>query len=112
MSGQEHRAYTRFLLRTGSCVLAGEGAGAIHDLSLGGMFISYPGAFPEGTTFNIELRLGDQEIPAKAVVRRCVPGKGMGIEFVEMPAPVRARLKMFLMEQVGDKARVVMPPPE
>lgn len=110
MGDRENRSYQRFLIRTGSCLLCGEGSGAIRDLSVGGMFIAYPGAFPVGTTFDIELRLGDQEIPVGGIVRRCIPGEGMGIEFQDMSSAVRARLKTFLVERIDDRARIVIPP--
>ncbi len=110
MTGKENRAFPRFLVSTDTCAIYGEGAGAIRDLSLGGVFVVDPEPFPIGTSLNIELRFGDHAIPAQGVVRRSVPGVGMGIQFLEISPAVRARLKLYLLDQVGERARVQFPP--
>ncbi len=107
---KDKRAYPRFLVTSDASVIYGEGTGSILDLSVGGCFVADPSPFPVGMKVDIELRLGEQAIPAQGVVRRSVPGRGMGLQFLGMPPAVRGRLKMFLLEQVGDRARILMPP--
>jgi len=63
------------------------------DLSTRGMFINTSQTFPEGAVLNIRFRLGrsDVEISARAEVRYCLPGVGVGVEFVDIsPEAVHA----------------------
>ena len=63
------------------------------DLSTRGMFINTGRELPEGAVLNIRFRLGisDVEIRARAEVRYCLPGVGVGVEFIEIsPAAVEA----------------------
>ena len=56
------------------------------DLSAQGMFINTAREFPEGAVLNVRFRLGISgvEIRARAEVRYCLPGVGVGVEFVEI----------------------------
>ena len=63
------------------------------DLSTRGMFINTSRAFPEGAVLNVRFRLGisNVEIRARAEVRYCLAGVGVGVEFVEIaPTAVQA----------------------
>jgi hypothetical protein len=56
------------------------------DISTRGMFINTRRNFPEGAVLNVQFRLGQTgtQITTRAEVRYCLPGVGVGIEFVEI----------------------------
>jgi PilZ domain len=56
------------------------------DISTRGMFINTTRTFPQGAVLNVQFRLGQggEQIAARAEVRYCLPGVGVGIEFVEI----------------------------
>jgi PilZ domain len=56
------------------------------DVSTQGMFINTSRNFPEGAVLNVQFRLGQTgaEIITRAEVRYCLPGVGVGVEFVEI----------------------------
>ncbi len=62
------------------------------DLSTRGMFLNTSRNFPEGAVLNVRFRLAksDVEISMRAEVRYCLPGVGVGIEFVDI-SPEAAR---------------------
>ena len=56
------------------------------DLSIQGMFINTPAQLPVGSVLKLHFRLvhcGD-ELNVRAEVRHCVPGVGVGVEFVDL----------------------------
>ena len=70
----------------------------VRSLSLGGMFISTknPPAVGEIVKLLVDLPMG--ELRARAIVRRSIPGKGMGIEFISMLHGDRARLHLMMKQ--------------
>jgi PilZ domain len=63
------------------------------DISTRGMFINTTHNFPEGAVLNVTFRLGHSgaQISTRAEVRYCLPGVGVGVEFVDIsPAAVKA----------------------
>ena len=63
------------------------------DLSPQGMFINTPRHFPVGAVLKICFRLSRQDVVvhARAEVRYCLPGVGVGVEFFELsPEATRA----------------------
>ena len=71
------------------------------DLSLHGMFVNTSTHFPEGAIVNLRFRLTQTnvEVQTRCEVRYCLPGIGIGVEFVGLEAKaVRAiakELKFF-----------------
>ena len=61
-----------------------EVAARLPDVSPGGMFINTPYRFPEGAVLNLRFRLSitGAEINTRCEVRYCMPGVGVGVEFV------------------------------
>jgi PilZ domain len=63
------------------------------DVSTRGMFINTSRKFPEGAVLNVNFRLAitGVEIHSRCEVRYCLPGVGVGVEFVDIsPESVRA----------------------
>jgi len=58
------------------------------NLSLKGMFINTGIAFPEGSILKLSFRLArtGAKIATRCEVRYCLPGAGLGVEFVGLPA--------------------------
>jgi hypothetical protein len=70
------------------------------DLSLQGMFIPTSRSFPEGAVLKIRFRLArsQYDVNARGEVRYCLPGVGIGIEFVEISAEARRAIKEELRD--------------
>ncbi len=71
-----------------------------ETLGLGGLFLHTPDPPSEGSIIELLFDLKAGEVRARAVVRHHVPGKGMGVQFVQMQAADRARLNQFLSKYV------------
>jgi hypothetical protein len=71
------------------------------DLSLHGMFVNTSTHFPEGPIVNRRFRLTqtDLEVQTRGEVRYCLPGTGIGVEFVglssEASRAIEQELKVF-----------------
>ena len=54
------------------------------DISSTGMFITASGGFSEGTVLNLKFRLAvtGVEVCTRCEVRYCLPGVGIGVEFI------------------------------
>jgi hypothetical protein len=65
------------------------------DLSSRGMFIQTPRHFPEGAVLKVRFRLARSryEVNARAEVRYCLPGVGIGVEFIEIPSEARLAIE-------------------
>lgn len=57
------------------------------DISAHGMFINIAKRFPEGAILKLRFRLtrSGVEVHARAEVRYCLPGVGIGVEFIGLP---------------------------
>jgi hypothetical protein len=68
------------------------------DLSVQGMFIQTTHRFPEGAVLKIRFRLARSlyEVIARGEVRYCLPGVGLGIEFVEISSQARHAIEKEL----------------
>ncbi len=73
----------------------------VASLSLGGLFIETAEPAPMGDTLQVQFDIPDGAVRAKAVVRRSIKGKGMGIEFTELPAAARSGLIKLLQSCSG-----------
>ena len=63
---------------------------AVHppDISPKGMFINTPVHFPEGSVLKVSFRLArsNHRIETRCEVRYCMPGLGVGVEFIGIAA--------------------------
>lgn len=67
----------------------------VPDISTGGMFINTSRRFPEGAVLDLRFRLEftGAEIQTRGEVRYCLPGVGVGVEFIGIPeSAIRAIL--------------------
>jgi hypothetical protein len=74
------------------------------DISSRGMFINTRHHFPEGAVLNVQFRLGQTgaEVTTRAEVRYCLPGVGVGVEFVSISKEALEAIERevnFLQEQ-------------
>ncbi len=77
----------KLVVEWGSAVLRAE----VYDLSAGGMFLRMPQPLWVGATFTAKMALVEP-LEVDCVVRRVVPGHGMGVEFVKLPGEAGTRL--------------------
>jgi hypothetical protein len=70
------------------------------DLSVQGMFIQTARRFPEGAVLKIRFRLARSlyEVIARGEVRYCLPGVGIGIEFLEISPKARRAIQEELQD--------------
>jgi hypothetical protein len=70
------------------------------DLSVKGMFVQTAKTFPEGAVLKVRFRLARSlyEVTARGEVRYCLPGVGIGIEFVEISAESRRAIQEELQD--------------
>ena len=74
------------------------------DISTRGMFINTSRSFPEGAVLNVRFRLAmtGAEVRTRCEVRYCLPGVGVGVEFVEIsPEGVQAIEKEIQLGTAG-----------
>jgi tetratricopeptide (TPR) repeat protein len=67
-----------------------------ETVGVGGLFLHTPSPLPQGSFVELLFDLKTGEIRARAVVRHSSPGRGMGVQFVQMQPADRARLHQFL----------------
>ena len=68
-----------------------------QDISQEGMLIETQESLAEGTEFHARIFIADVDpIEADCVVKRRVPGVGLGVEFVEMSRGDRVQLRKLL----------------
>ena len=99
------RRYPRVELRKGIPV-GWQGGGKfgtsrIVSVSLGGVFISTEDPPAQGSIVKLIFDVPAGEVRAGAVVRYSVPGKGMGIQFINMGPDDRGRLYLLLGKLLG-----------
>lgn len=94
------RKYPRIGLPKGMWVAWQAGAerqvSRVKSLSLGGLFISTQNPAPIGTLVRLLFEVPGGEVRARGIVKRCLAGEGMGIQFSNMGHDDRARLHQLL----------------
>jgi len=68
------------------------------DISVQGMFIQTGQPFPEGTVLKVRFRLArsHHEVHVRAEVRYCLPGVGVGVEFIDISPADRQAIESEL----------------
>ena len=67
-----------------------------ETVGMGGLFLHTPAPVALGSVVELLFDLKTGEIRARAIVRHCNPGRGMGVQFMQMLPADRARLSKFL----------------
>jgi PilZ domain len=77
------------------------------DLSITGMFISTAEVYPEGAVLNLRFRLvmSQAEVKTRCEARHCLPGVGVGVEFIGLGAEAAKIIKRELALNNGGKIR-------
>jgi hypothetical protein len=79
-------------------------------MGLGGLFLHAPKCPSDGSTIELIFDLPSGQVRGRAIVRDSIPGKGMGIQFVQMKPEDRAKLHRFLTaEEISQKAAGIAP---
>ena len=94
---KDRRTSERFKAEPGSNAFYVEGAGAIRDLSMDGVFIVDSEPLEVGEEITFSLRMGNEIAAFRGIVRRSVPQEGMGIQFTDVSREMRRRL----VSQIG-----------
>ena len=65
------------------------------DVSARGMFVNTTREFPEGAILNVRFRLGltGASVQARGEVRYCLPGVGIGLEFIGLDPETRHNIE-------------------
>ena len=74
----------------------------VSSLSVGGLFIEAEDPAPSGQILQVQFDIPSGPVLGKAVVRRSIKGKGMGVEFTELPTSSRAGLSRLLEKLLGN----------
>jgi DNA-directed RNA polymerase subunit RPC12/RpoP len=102
LSTVERRGFSRVPCQIPARIVAGSGTsmtGVLTDVSLKGCFVETRDSIPVGN--EIELSLTVKEGPqSRALVRRSLPARGIGIEFTFMTAPNFRRLQRIARNSV------------
>jgi hypothetical protein len=100
LTKQQTRRYERIKLKKGMPVawehFGGRKVSIINVLALGGLFVSTPEPPPVGDVIRLVFDAFDGEVRARAMIRDCQPGKGMGIQFTYMRPEARAKLNLLV----------------
>jgi len=71
----------------------------METMGLGGLYLHDANPPAEGSTIELIFNLPTGQVRGRAIVRNSLPGKGMGIQFVQMQPEDRAKLHQFLSRQ-------------
>ena len=69
------------------------------NLSTGGMYLDHTVPHPIGTIVQLEFKLPDDEAPIRVrakIVSAPTDTLGMGLHFLDVPAPIAARIQAFI----------------
>jgi hypothetical protein len=103
----DRRATPRFQPKPENRAIYGETSAAIRDLSLDGVFVCDPDPLPVGSEVSFTLRAGDQDILLDGIVRHSEDGEGMGIQFTNVSAVSKRRLRIHLASLVSAPSQLV-----
>jgi len=70
-------------------------------MGLGGLFVLTRQPVPTRSMVKVLMDLQFGEVRARAVVRRVMPARGMGLEFIAMTQEDRARLNKALLPMLA-----------
>lgn len=68
----------------------------LTNLNVGGAFIQAQDGYAVGSVVSLRFSLGSRHITSTTVVRSVVPGRGMGVEFLDLSPDNMERLVTFI----------------
>lgn len=82
------------------------------DLSAHGMFISTHRVFPEGAVLNLAFQLAGSgvEVETRAEVRYCLPGVGVGVEFIDLLPEAQEEIALEIKHKTQPSTRRIAKP--
>jgi tetratricopeptide (TPR) repeat protein len=84
-----------------------------ENMGLGGLFLRTENPARHGSMLELVFELPTGDVRARAIVRRSMPGRGMGVQFIEMRPEDRARLNRYLTREVAmQEIPATLPRPE
>lgn len=92
----DNRLFPRISAKAGNYASFTEGSAGILDLSHTGLFLEDPNPLDVGTALEFELHLGAELLHCRGVVCRSIQGRGMGVQFVDLPPATQAKLERHL----------------
>jgi hypothetical protein len=98
----ERRSFSRLPCKIPARAVADSGPtiiGTLSDISLNGCFIQTPHTVPVGSELDLSLEV-EEGSQSRALVRRSLPAKGMGVEFTFMTMPNFRRLQNIARNSV------------
>jgi PilZ domain len=77
------------------------------DLSVNGMFISTSRRFPEGAILNLQFRMAvtNAVVRTRCEVRYCLPGVGVGVEFIGIEPNAKRDIERELRLASSDRKK-------
>jgi hypothetical protein len=97
---KDRRATVRFMAKPEDHVLYGDRKVLIRDLSLEGVYVLDPDPLPVGSEVVFMLHAGQTDISLEGVVRHSLDQEGMGIQFTNVPAASKRRLRIHIASLV------------
>jgi tetratricopeptide (TPR) repeat protein len=82
----------------------------VDTIGLGGVYLNTLNPLPKGSTIDLIMGLPTGKVRTRATVRRSIPGRGMGLEFVQMLTEARSRLNQFLLQPEAPHKVSAVPP--
>jgi hypothetical protein len=110
-SQDDRRATPRFQPKPENRVVYGETSAPIRDLSLDGLFALDPDPLPVGSEISFTIRAGYLDILLDGIVRRSVDRDGMGVQFTNVSAVSKRRLRIYLASLVSAPGQPVKDAP-
>jgi len=78
-----------------------------ENVGMGGLFLDTLNPPAKGSYIRLVFDLKTGEVRARAIVRYSSPGKGMGVQFVQMETTDRQRLNQFLSQYAAMQAAAI-----
>jgi hypothetical protein len=100
MPTNDRRAIERFLAKDQDRIIYDERSAPVRDLSLEGVFVLDPDPLPAGSEIAFTLRLAHQDIALEGIVRHSEVDVGMGIQFTNVSAVSKRRLRIHIASLV------------
>jgi hypothetical protein len=107
MFPNDRRATPRFQAKPEDHITYGATSAVVRDLSLEGIFVFDADPLPVGSEIIFTLRAGDQDISLEGVVRRSEDHEGMAIQFTNVSALSKRRLRIHIAGLVSAPEQLV-----